>query len=402
MRLPDADCRLPLKWLGYGGMLLIGIYISALGPGLPSIAARAHVPLAQAGTLFTALFTGGLLVSIGSGHALDRIGRRPILVAGTLVHGLGCLALSFATNWPEALAGGVLLGIGDGTLVVAYHVVFADLARDGAGAALNRLNAFFGIGALLGPGVAALSLLAAGDIRYALWLVAAAQGCAALLLMIVPVPALPHVTGEGEAGRMRDLLRRPLVQLLALLLFLYVGLEVGLGNWTYTYLHERGGFGVATASLLTSGYWLSLTLGRALSPFALRRLSDPHFLLLSTLVAAGSAVALVLLAGWRPAGALCILLVGFGFGPIWPMAFAAGAGAFRQGSGTVSGLLATAGSIGGLLGPWLQGLLLLQHGARWGMAYTLAGCAGMTILAAAALRHQREARTEVVATGVER
>ncbi|MGI8553594.1 MAG: hypothetical protein ACR2PL_22830 [Dehalococcoidia bacterium] len=49
-----------------------------------------------------------------------------------------------------------------------------------------------------------------------------------------------------------------------------------------------------------------------------------------------------------------------------------------------------------------QGLLLLQHGARWGMAYTLAGCAGMTILAAAALRHQREARTEVVATGVER
>src|SRR5690242_15489897 len=139
------------------------------------------MPLDQAGTLLTALFAGGLVTSAGAGRAMDRFGRQPLLVAGSLTNGLGALLLSLAGSWAAVLGAGVLLGVGDTMLVVGSHVLFADLYPTASGAALNRLNVCFGLGALAGPALAGLSLIAAGDIRYALWLVAVGPAVAALL-----------------------------------------------------------------------------------------------------------------------------------------------------------------------------------------------------------------------------
>ena len=371
-----------LTWSGYWTLTIVGVYISALGPGLPSLAARAGVPLAQAGTLFTAVFAGGLITSVGAGRAMDRFGRKPLLLAGIAANGLGALFLSLSTTWPQMLVSAFLLGVGDTMIILGYHVLFSDLYQPAAGSALNRLNVFFGVGALIGPAVAGASLLAVGDIRFALWTVTAAQAVSMVVVLRARLPSMPLAPADEQQLGLRQLLRRPLLWLLALILFLYVGLEVGLGNWTFTYLRS-GGVGVASASAVTSGYWLALTLSRAVSPFALRRLPELRFLAVTSAGATVLALALVVFAGWRPGGAVLIPLVGFGFGPVWPLVFAVATGAYRHGAGAASGLLATAGSLGGLLGPWLQGLLLLQHGPHWGMAFTFVGAAGMLIISTA-------------------
>ncbi len=48
-----------------------------------------------------------------------------------------------------------------------------------------------------------------------------------------------------------------------------------------------------------------------------------------------------------------------------------------------SGLITAMGSIGGVVGPWLQGILLLQHGFRPGLAVTLARSSGMLLISVA-------------------
>jgi fucose permease len=373
-----------LSWTGYYTLTLVGIYIAAIGPGLPSIARHAGIPLDQAGTLLTALFAGGLVTSIGAGRATDRFGRRPLLVAGCLVNGLGALLLSLAGSWAAVLFAGLLLGIGDSTLVVGSHVLFADLHPGASGAALNRLNVFFGVGALVGPALAGLSLLLAGDIRFAFWLVAVGQAGAAVSFLRSRFPA-PIASDEEAPLGVRQLVRRPLLWWLALLIFVYVGLEIGLGNWNYTYLRSAGGIGVGAASLLSSGFWLMLTLGRALSPLALRRLSEPGYLFAACCAAAVLALLLVGVAQSRPAGAVCILLLGLVFGPIWPVTFAVGTSEYSQGAGAATGLITTAGSIGGLVTPWLLGVLL-GIGPRPAMALVLAGAAAMALLAGAVRR----------------
>src|SRR5579885_1666260 len=332
----SSATRRRLTWTGYFDLVLVGVYISAIGPGLPSIAARAQMPLAQAGTVLTAIFAGGLVISPLAGRAMDRLGRRPLLIFGCLVHAAGCLGLSFAGSWLQALGSGVLMGVGDGTLVVGYHVLLAELYPDESGAALNRLNVFFGLGALIGPAIAAASLSAAGDIRYALWFVAAGQALAVLVLLSLepPVRSLSH--GHTARSGLRHALARPLFWWLAVLIALYVALEAGLGNWAYTYLHG-GGIGETAASILTSGYWLALTLGRALSPAALKRLREPALLAAVCVAALALAAALLAGAGWREGGALWIVLLGLVFGPVSPLAFAVAAKQFRHDVGTVSG-----------------------------------------------------------------
>ncbi len=388
-----------LTWAGYFDFVLVGVYISAIGPGLPSIAARAHLPLAQAGTVLTAIFGGGLVMSPIAGRAMDRLGRRPLLIFGCAVHAAGCMLLPLAGSWSQVLAGGVLLGIGDSTSVVGYHVLLAELYPRESGAALNRLNVFFGVGALLGPALAAVSLSVAGDIRYALWLVAAGDVVTAAILCSVRAPGRASVQTEQAAGGLSGAARRPLFWWLALLIALYVALEAGLGNWTYTYLHG-GGVGETAASILTSGYWLCLTLGRALSPTALKRLREPALLTAVAVAALALSVLLFAGAGWRSGGAVWILLLGVAFGPVWPLAFAVAAGEFTAEAGAVSGLLAAAGSIGGIAGPWLQGLLLVQHGAYAGMAFVFAASAGMACCAIMAVRGATIARTTAEAAPI--
>ncbi|HLZ70440.1 MAG TPA: MFS transporter [Dehalococcoidia bacterium] len=390
-----------LTWAGYFGFVLIGAYISAIGPGLPSIAARAQMPLAQAGTVLTAIFAGGLVMSPVAGRAMDRLGRRPLLIFGCAVHAGGCLGLSLARSWPQVLASGVLMGVGDSVLVVGYHVLLAELYPHEGGAALNRLNVFFGVGALLGPALAAASLGLLGDIRYVLWLVSASQIGAIAVLLSLRVPgraAPPAVHGGGLGGA----LRRPLFWWLALLITLYVALEVGLGNWTFTYLH-RGGVGDTAASIVTSGYWLGLMLGRALSPAVLKRLREPALLAAVSLASLALSALLFAGAGWRSGGAVEIMLLGLAFGPVWPLAFAVATREFAAQAGAVSGLLAAAGSIGGLAGPWLLGLLLVEHGAYAGMVLICAASAGMAGCALLALRGlsvtRAPARTAAIAHG---
>lgn len=395
-----ASQRRRLTWAGYLSLVLDGVYLSAIGPGLPSIARRSHLPLAQAGTVLTAIFIGGLVTSPLAGRAMDRLGRRPLLIFGCAGHAAGCIGLAFAANWPQALASGALMGVGDSTLVVGYHVLFAELYPDESGAALNRLNVYFGIGALLGPALAAASLHAAGDIRYALWFVAAGQTLALAVLLATRLPAAQTVAhGRGLSGSLRAL-RRPLFCWLALLLALYVSLEIGVGNWMYTYLRGNGGAGLGevAASILTSGYWLCLTLSRAVSPAVLRRLREPELLAVASVAALGLATLLLAGAGLRGGGAICILLLGLAFGPVWPLAFAVAAREFRDEAGAVSGLLTAAGSIGGLAGPWLQGVLLVQHGAY---AWSACAFAGSLALACCAARVWRGAVTWRLPAGSE-
>ena len=374
-----------LTLAGYASITLLGVYVAALGPGLPELAARAHVATAQAGTLITAVFAGSLATTLAAGRAADRFGRRPLVLAGCLINGCGALALVTAHAWPAALAAGFLLGGGDGALVSAFHALFADLNPQGSGAALNRLNVFFGVGALAGPALAGLSLQTVGDIRLPLLLVAGGQAATACLVAGGRYPAPSPAHAHGAPLGIRQLARLPLVWALGLTIFVYVALEVGLGNWAFAYL-RAGGAGVATASLLTTAYWLALTAGRLLSPALLRRLAEPDLLLLVVATATLAALGLVAVAPWRPGGALCVVLLGLAFGPIWPLVFAIATGAYREGAGAVSGMLATGGAISGLGGPWLQGVLLVQYGPRAGMSFTLAGAAAMLVLVFAARR----------------
>jgi fucose permease len=81
------------------------------------------------------------------------------------------------------------------------------------------------------------------------------------------------VEGRGplpaRGGLLGAALRDRGVQLGAAMLALYVGLEISVGNWAFSYLVQARALPAALAGYTVSGYWLGLTVGRFLiSPVA--------------------------------------------------------------------------------------------------------------------------------------
>src|SRR5947209_9595688 len=148
-------------------------------------------------------------------------------------------------------------------------VCSSDLALPRSTKLLNYLHAFYGIGALLGPLVASalLAIHWEWNTVYLVWCVLSMPlviGSAILLrpqlLDISSQQVEQHVSGNVAVAA----LKLSVVWLGALFLFLYVGAEVGVGNWGYSFLFYDRHLRALLAAWVMSAYWLSLTLGRFL------------------------------------------------------------------------------------------------------------------------------------------
>jgi hypothetical protein len=132
--------------------------------------------LGQVGLLFTLHALVVLVLELPTGGLADVLGRRPVIVAGALLHLCSCVAFATADGMPGFVAGVLLVGVGrtlDSGPLEAWYVdtvhglapgadVTPGLARhsaaDGAGLAVGALAGGFLPGLVAGGGSAALAL----------------------------------------------------------------------------------------------------------------------------------------------------------------------------------------------------------------------------------------------------
>jgi fucose permease len=72
----------------------------------------------------------------------------------------------------------------------------------------------------------------------------------------------PLVASSNSKTDLRRALKMSIVWVSALMLLIYVGIEVSIGNWAYTVQHVGRGIPTWIAGYSVSGYWLGLTAGR--------------------------------------------------------------------------------------------------------------------------------------------
>jgi len=355
-----------------------GVVVAGIGPALPNLAANASSGLAALGGVFTALYLGALLMQIVAGPLNDRIGQRPVLLVGLSLLAFGIFGMVASHSLALTLACAIVAGLGHGALAVSTNVLIAEVFPHRSAAALNLVNVFFGVGAVTGPAIAGLTLQIWGSALPAL-----ALGAGLLLLQLPLIPLLavaPRVAHSGVPERNTALYRSPLLWMIGALLLLYVGIENGIGGWTTTYLERTTALGATMAALVTSGFWLALTGGRMIAALLGVRLL-PYTLLLVSL--GGALVGGLLLAGSTGNALLttvAVLLLGVSFGPIFPTALAIATATFRHASGTAVSVLVALGSIGGMVIPWSQGLLLERSGPSASVLFIAGGTLAMFAL----------------------
>ena len=135
---------------------------------------------------------------------------------------------------------------------------------------------------------------------------------------------LPQAGGAADRAPVPGLLatlRRPRVWLNVALFFVYTGLEVSAGQWTYSLLTEGRGVAPAAAGAWIASYWTGLTAGRIVSGAAARRFAASTVLRAATLGAVASTLLL-----WRDPGMgfglLALAALGCCLAPIYPLLIA--------------------------------------------------------------------------------
>ncbi|GAB1818333.1 MFS transporter [Herbidospora sp. RD11066] len=142
------------------------------------------------------------------GALADRLGYRPVIIAGCLLRTFGFALLGFAASLPVLLLASVLTGFAGALFNPAVRAYLAHAAGERRVEAFARFNVAYQAGILLGP-LIGLGLMAF-DFR---WVCAVAAGVFALLtvLQVVALPECPG-TGRPTTGDWRSVLtNRPFV-----------------------------------------------------------------------------------------------------------------------------------------------------------------------------------------------
>ncbi len=134
-------------WANFGVRVSLLPLFAAAVPGLG---------VAWAGIALTVFGIGNAVALSVAGRAVDRMGRKPLIVGGLIVNGLGTAAVGFAHSAVALIVVSVVGGIGAGILNPAQQACASDVVgqdRNG-GKVLATYQMFSDAGAIAGPVVA--------------------------------------------------------------------------------------------------------------------------------------------------------------------------------------------------------------------------------------------------------
>ena len=89
----------------------------------------------------------------------------------------------------------------------------------------------------------------------------------------------------AECNNTFSILKNPLVLLLSIAIFFYVGAEISTTNWTGTFLENYYGITKADVPAILSSFWILFTLGRVVGDKFLEKVGQLKFLSISPIVA---------------------------------------------------------------------------------------------------------------------
>jgi len=336
----------------YAAFITLGATVSIGGPALPWLAQHTATRLDQISIIFITGSLGYMLGSQLGGRAFDRFPGHRIQSLALLATSL-CAALVPVMHSLWFLVGVLfLLGSVQGALDVGCNILLTWIHGEKVGPFMNGLHFFFGLGSFLAPLIFARVVLASNDIRWAYWFFSLLALPIAAWLWFLPSPPIRRKTVEAATGKSINGV------FLSIFFFfmVYVGLEVGFGNWIYTFATHLHLADETGAAYLTSAFWGAFTVGRLLGIGISSRLRPQTILLMDL---SGSLVAFSILLLWPMSSAALwtgTIVLGLSIASIFATAMAFAEHRLHL-TGVMIGWILVGGGLGGMFSPWLIGQL---------------------------------------------
>lgn len=310
-------------------LLLVVIYIVFISLGLPDSLFGASWPVihldyginesfASFYGIITGACTGG--VSFISGKLIRKFGTGKVTIISTMLTVVGLFIMSFAPNIVIMMLGAVVLGYGAGVIDTALNN-FVSLHYKSQH--MNWLHACWGVGVTISPLIMSAFLSTdTGSWRNGYRVVALLQLSIGIIIALTLNKwkiVKENFSQEDSTEQQKSLIEILKIKGVATSILsqgLYCSMEFTIGTWGASYLVNVYALQPDEAAKWISLYFCGIMIGRIISGFISIKTSD------NTMIRGGiavSGVGMILLA--LPLGEISffgLLLIGIGFGPIFP------------------------------------------------------------------------------------
>ena len=360
LRHPNKQLLVGMTFLNF---MVQGMPEGVIGVAWPSIRKTFDLPLDALGSLLVAYTIGFLLSSFNSGRIISRIGVGWLILLGNVIIALGFLGYVLAPSWEVMLALGLLAGLGAGGTDAGLNTY---IAANHSARVVSWAHACFGLGATIGPVIMTTVLSLGLSWRYGYVLVAVLR---LLLAVSFGLTLARWRTGDRQPNAspahrvsFTATLSLFIVWLGIVLFVLHAGIELIVGQWSYTLLTESRLVSPEIAGVWVGIYWGSLTAGRVLVGFVPDHIG-PVRLIRACIV--GVLISSVLLASnvSNELSFVALIFIGLSIAPFYPALVSATPG--RVGllhAANAMGFQISAGSMGGAILPGMTGVLAERFG----------------------------------------
>lgn len=311
--------------------LLVVIYVVFISLGLPDSLFGVAWPVvhidfginenfASFYSIITGICTGG--VSFIAGKLIRKFGTATVTFVSTLLTAAGLICMSFAPNIVIMMIGAVILGYGAGVIDTGLNN-FVSLHYEARH--MNWLHAFWGVGVTISPLIMSVFLDGeSGSWRNGYRVVALLQLVIAGIIVtalkkwreVEKKTGIAEETQEASDKSFFELLKIKGVITSILSQGLYCSMEFLVGTWGASYLVNVYALAPDEAAKWVSLYYGGIMVGRIISGFISIKASD------NTMIRGGIAVSflgiILLVLPLGEISFLGLLLIGVGFGPIFP------------------------------------------------------------------------------------
>ncbi|PYH34707.1 MFS transporter [Aspergillus neoniger CBS 115656] len=328
--------------------------------------------------IFVTPFAGYTIATLIVNKIHMTLGQRGIAMIGPLCHIIPYVIMAIHPPWPAMLAVYVIVGLGNGLIDAAWNSWIADMAN--ANAMMGVLQAFYGLGATISPLVGTQMIKSGLRWNYFYYTL---LGASVLDLMVsstlfwgenaASYRAKNHRgTDSGGGSRTTEAMKSPITWLMAVWLFVYMGVEVSVGGWVVDFMVQVRHGEPYESGLIPTGFWAGVTVGRLVLGFVNDRLGER--IAISIYLAISIALELIFwLVPQFIVSAVAVSLLGFFTGPLFPAAIVVAAKLLPKHLHTPGiGLASALAGGGGAILPFVAGAISGARGVQSLQPFVLA------------------------------
>jgi len=359
--------------LTYLMFMMFAMTTDAVGVIIPRIITEFGLNQEQASAFHYTTMAGVGLAGLLLGFLADRMGRKPTITLGLSLFALNSFLFIAGKQFAMFLGLLFVSGVSIGIFKTGALALISDISTSSKAhtTTMNRVEAFFAIGAIIGP-LIVTELLRRGLSWKYLYVVA---GVLCLLLIVTALlvrypTSQRHDEASVTLSKTLGMMSDPFVLYFSFLIVLYVGAEVAIFVWMPTLLEGYKGNAGLIATYAVSLFFILRALGRLLGSFLLSILPWTWVMV----ICSGAVFACFAMSAaiGISAAVYFLPLSGLFMAMIYPTINSKGISCFRKAQhGAVAGVILFFTCVSAAAVPWIMGLISDHFGgdARFGFIF---------------------------------